>query len=256
MIHPTAIIDSSAEIHESVEIGPFTIVGPNVKIDEGCVIHSHAVIKGPTTIGKRNKIFQFCSIGEECQDKKYRDEPTELIIGDDNVIREGANIHRGTIQDEGKTVIGHRNLIMTYVHIAHDCVVGDDCIIASSAGLAGHTKLGNGVIIGGHSGAHQFCQIGDYAMVGMNSAVNKDIPAYVMAFGNMAKPIGMNFEGMKRRGYSKDAIQALRKAYKTVYRENNTVDEALVALAEAEQTHPEVKRFTDSIRRSERGIVR
>lgn len=256
MIHPSAIIHESAQLHESVEVGPFSYIGENVTIGEGCKIHSHVVIKGPTIIGKRNEFFQFGSIGEKCQDKKYADEPTQLIIGDDNTFREGVSLHRGTIQDESKTVIGSRNLLMTTVHVAHDCVIGDDCILATSATLAGHVKVGNGVIIAGHSGAHQFCQIGDFAMVGMNSSVSKDVPSFVLAHGNPASPVGMNFEGMKRRGYSKELISALRQAYKIVYREADTLEKALIALEPLEQQFAEVKNFADSIRRSNRGIIR
>ncbi|MDX1409022.1 MAG: acyl-ACP--UDP-N-acetylglucosamine O-acyltransferase, partial [Saprospiraceae bacterium] len=184
MIHPTAIIDPAAELAEEVQVGPYSVIGPDVKIGAGTVIAPHVVINGPTTIGRNNRIFQFASVGEECQDKKYKGEPTRLEIGDDNVIRESVTIHRGTIQDNSLTRIGSRNLLMAYVHVAHDCMVGDDCIFANNASIAGHAHVGNGVILGGMTGVHQFCKIGSYSMTSGCSFVTKDIPAYVMAAGN------------------------------------------------------------------------
>ena len=255
MIHQQAIVDKTAQIAEDVEIGPWSYIGPNVTIDSGTVISPHVVINGPTTIGKGNRIFQFASVGEDCQDKKYNGEPTRLEIGDNNTIRENCTIHRGTIQDESVTKIGNGNLLMAYVHIAHDCVVGDDNIFANNATLAGHVKVAHGVILGGFSGIHQFCQVGAYSMASMGSMVVKDMPAFVMVSGDTAKAHGMNFEGMKRRGYSKETIATLRKAYKTVYRQGLTLKVALAQL-ELLDSSAELQLFIDTLKSSSRGIVR
>ena len=255
MIHPTAIIDPTAQLAPDVQVGPYSVIGPQVTIDEGTVVNSHVYIKGPTKIGKRNHIFQFSSVGEDCQDKKYKGEPTQLIIGDDNQIRESCTIHRGTVQDEGVTRIGNNNLIMGYVHIAHDCVIGDNNILAQRATLAGHVLVDHDVIFAGFSGAHQFCKIGAYSMLGMGALTNKDVPAYLMVMGNPAKPTGMNFEGMRRRQYSQDCMGALKNAYKTVYMRGLKLEQALVEL-EQQAPDPHLQLFIDSIRRSERGIAR
>lgn len=255
MIHSTAIIDVKAEIAEDVEIGPYSIVGPDVKIGSGSVIASHVVLKGPTVIGKNNKIFQFSSVGEECQDKKYKGEPTRLEIGDGNTIREYVTIHRGTIQDQSLTSIGNDNLFMAYVHVGHDCIVGDDIIFANNATLAGHVTVGDGAILGGFTGVHQFCQVGAYSMAAMFSAINKDVPAFVMVQGNMASAHGMNFVGMKRRGYSKELIQTLRNAYRIVYRQGLSFDDAKSQLKSLEPS-PELTLFIESLESSQRGIIR
>ncbi|PCJ30258.1 MAG: acyl-[acyl-carrier-protein]--UDP-N-acetylglucosamine O-acyltransferase [Moraxellaceae bacterium] len=255
MIHPQAIVDKSAQIADDVEIGPWTYIGPNVTIDSGTVISSHVVINGPTSIGKGNRIFQFASVGEGCQDKKYNDEPTRLEIGDNNVIRESCTIHRGTVQDEGITKIGNGNLFMAYVHIAHDCVVGNDNVFANNATLAGHVSIAHDVILGGFTGVHQFCQVGAYSMASMGSMVVKDIPAYVMVGGDTAKAHGMNFEGMKRRGYSKQTIAALRNAYKLVFRQGLTLKSAIEKLDTIE-SFPELQLFIDTLKSSQRGITR
>lgn len=256
MIHPTAIVDPKAELASGVEIGPYSVIGPGVRIDSGTWIGPHVVLRGPTTIGKSNRIFQFASVGEECQDKKYKGEPTQLVIGDRNVIREGCTLHRGTAQDQGITRIGSDNLFMAYVHIAHDCVVGDGTIFANNATIAGHVHVGDGVILGGFTAVHQFCHIGAWAMTGFCSAVNQDIPAFVMVRGNMAEPHGMNFEGMKRRGYAPELIAKLRGAYKTVYMRGLKIEDALAQLAGDAAAYPEVNLFVESIRSSTRGIVR
>ena len=255
MIHPTALIDPAAELAEDVQVGPYSIIGPDVKIGAGTVVESHVVIKGPTTIGRNNHIFQFASVGEDCQDKKYNGEPTRLEIGDDNVIRESVTIHRGTIQDNSLTKIGSRNLLMAYVHVAHDCMIGDDCILANNASVAGHAHVGNGVILGGMTGVHQFCKIGSYAMTSGCSLVLKDIPAYVMVSGNPASARSMNFEGMRRRGWSKDVVSSLRKAYRVVYRQGLTLEQALAEL-EAMEPSDALQIFIDSLKASERGITR
>ena len=206
-IHPTTLIDSKAEIDSSVEIGPFCVIGPNVKIGAGSIIKSHVVINGHTTIGCNNEIYQFASVGEANQDKKYKGEPTQLVIGDSNVIRENATIHRGTIQDNGITTVGSHNLFMASTHVGHDCIVGDHNILANFAALAGHVVVGDHVILGGYTGIHQFCQVNSFSMCGMGSMVSKDVPRYVMVSGSPAKAHGMNFEGMRRRGVSAEVIR-------------------------------------------------
>lgn len=255
MIHPTAIIDSSARLADDVQVGPLTLIGPDVEIGAGTVIGSHVVIQGPTRIGNNNKISQFASVGAECQDKKYRNEPTRLEIGDDNVIREHVTIHRGTVQDNSLTRIGDRNLLMVGVHVAHDCLIGNDNIFANTTGIAGHVHIGDGVILGGMTGVHQFCKIGSYAMSAGCSFITKDIPAYVMVGGNPASARSMNFEGMKRRGWSAEVISNLRQAYKIVYRQGHTLEQAMAQL-EAMASDTELQYFIDSLRASERGITR
>ena len=256
LIHPLAIVDPSAKLADDVEVGPWSLIGPDVSIGAGTVIGPHVVVRGPTTIGKHNRIFQFASVGEECQDKKYKGEPTQLIIGDHNVIREGCTLHRGTVQDQGITRIGSHNLLMAYVHVAHDCVLGDNIIMANNATIAGHVHVGDGAILGGYTTVHQFCHLGAWSMSAANSAVFKDIPAFVMVGGNPASAHGMNFEGMRRRGYSPELVVALRKAYKTVYRQGLTLQEALVLLEEPASQHAEIALYRDSILASTRGITR
>ncbi|ADZ90431.1 acyl-ACP--UDP-N-acetylglucosamine O-acyltransferase [Marinomonas mediterranea] len=256
-IHPTAIVDSKAEIDSTVEIGPFCIIGPDVTIDAGTEVKSHVVINGHTMIGKDNEIYQFASVGEANQDKKYKGEPTRLEIGDRNVIRENATIHRGTVQDNGVTTIGHGNLFMASTHVGHDCIVGDNNILANYAALAGHVFVGDSVILGGYTGIHQFCQVNSYSMCGMGSMVTKDVPRYVMVSGNPCKAHGMNFEGMRRRGVPADVIKALRHVYKIVYKKGLTHEQALSDIQNSVFFEiPEVMAFVDSIKASNRGIVR
>ncbi|RRJ85496.1 acyl-ACP--UDP-N-acetylglucosamine O-acyltransferase [Aestuariirhabdus litorea] len=255
-IHDSAIVDPGASIGANVEIGPWSLIGADVEIGEGTVIRSHAVIKGPTTLGRNNQVFQFASIGEDCQDKKYAGEPTRLVVGDNNIFRECCTIHRGTVQDEGVTRIGSDNLFMAYTHVGHDCVIGNGCIFANNASVAGHVKVGDGAILSGMTGVHQFCHIGAYSMCAGGSTIFKDVPAFVMAAGSPAKANGMNFEGMKRRGYSKPVMQSLRKAYKTVYREGLTLEEALERLRSQDHHEPELQLFIESLQNSTRGIVR
>lgn len=256
MIHEQAIIEPGAQIGKNVKIGPWTYVAKDVVIGDDCEISSHVVINGPTKMGKGNKIFQFASIGEECQDLKYKGEPTELIIGDNNVFRESCTIHRGTIQDESVTRIGSNNLFMAYTHVAHDCVVGNHCIMANNASIAGHVHVGDHAILGGMSGVHQFCHVGAHSFVAANALVLKDVPAYVMASGQPAGPFGLNAEGLKRRGFDKSAIMAIRRAYKSVYRKGLTIEEAMAEIAEMEKETPEISLFADSIKASNRGIIR
>ena len=216
MIHKTAEIDPRAELAEDVEVGPWTIIGPDVCIGPGTVVGPHVVIRGPTKIGANNHIFQFSSVGEECQDKKYKGEPTRLEIGDNNVIRESCTIHRGTVQDNGITRIGNDNLLMVNVHVAHDVMVGDHAIVANNASLAGHVHVDDHAVLGGYSAVHQFCHIGAHSICGAGSVVLKDVAAYTVVNGNTASAHGINVEGMRRRGFSKEAITALHKAYRIV----------------------------------------
>jgi len=255
LIHPTALVDPTAWLADDVEVGPFSVIGPDVTIGAGSVIGPHVVVKGPTTLGERTRIFQFASVGEDCQDKKYAGEPTRLVMGDDNVIREGATLHRGTVQDRGETTIGSRNLLMSYVHVGHDCVIGDDCILANQATLAGHVTVGNFAILGGLAAVHQFCHFGDHAMAGGGSIITKDTPAYVMINGNPAEARGLNLVGLRRRGFSSEAINALSASYKLVYRQGLTVEQALAEMRR-QFPLPEVSHFADSIERSTRGIIR
>ena len=256
MIHSSSIIDPSAKIADDVEIGPFCLVGADVEIGSGTRIESHVILKGPMKIGERNHIFQFSTLGDGSPDKKYKNEPTTLVIGNENIIREGVTIHRGTVQDRGETLIGDRNLIMAYSHIAHDCVLGNDIVLTNQAALAGSVHVGDGAILGGYAIVHQFCSLGSYSFCAMGSAVNKDIPAYVKVRGNPAKPFGINVTGIKRLGYSKDSIEALRSAYRSIYRKKLTVDEAIEELKELRKEHQEVDLFLNSIEKSTRGISR
>lgn len=256
MIHPTAIIDPTARLADDVKVGPWTIIGPNVEIGAGTIIHSHVVIKGPTTIGQHNTIYQFSSVGEDTPDLKYKGEPTRLEIGDHNIIREGVTIHRGTVQDRGVTIIGNHNLIMAYAHIGHDSIVHNHTILVNNSALAGHVEIGDWAILSGFTLVHQFCKIGAHAFTGMGTAVGKDIPAYVTVNGNPAAAFGINSEGLKRRGFSTEAISDLRKAYKIVYRQGHTVDEALEKLTAMLEQCAEVQLLIDSMSQSERGIVR
>lgn len=217
MIDPRAAIDPDAELDEGVTVGPFTVIGAGVRIGAGTEIGSHAVINGRTTIGRDNKIFQFASVGEDPQDKKYAGEDTELRIGDRNVIREFATVHRGTVQDHGVTRLGDDNLLMAYTHVAHDCHIGDHVIMANAASLGGHVQVGDWAILGGFTIVHQFCRIGAHSFAGMGSAITKDVPPYVLSGGNPTKPRGINSEGLQRRGFDADSIAAIKRAYRKIY---------------------------------------
>ncbi|HET8816467.1 MAG TPA: acyl-ACP--UDP-N-acetylglucosamine O-acyltransferase [Pseudidiomarina sp.] len=254
MIHSTAIIDPKAKLGKHVSVGPYTIIGPDVEIGDDCVIGPHVVIRGPTIIGRNNKIFQFASVGEDCQDKKYAGEPTRLEIGDNNVIRECVTIHRGTVQDQSLTKIGSDNLLMAYVHVAHDCVVGDHVILANNTTLAGHVYVGDWAILGGFTGVHQFCHIGAHAFTAVNSVVVQDIPPYIMAQGHNAVPRTINSEGLKRRGFSAEQVMRIKRAFKMLYRQGLTVAEAIVEMQtlDAEEIQP----LIDFVRSSQRGIIR
>jgi len=256
LIDPRAIIDPTADIADDVEIGPWSIIGPGVSIAAGTVVHSHVIIKGPTKIGRNNRIFQFSSIGEDTPDLKYQGEPTTLTIGDNNIIREGVTIHRGTIQDRGETIIGNDNLIMAYAHIGHDSVLGNHCILINNASLAGHVHVDDWAILGGYTLVHQFCRIGAHSFTGMGSAIGKDVPAYVMVSGAPASARSINAEGLRRRGFSKEDIAAVNKAYKLVYRRGLTVDEALEELNALKQNSSKVEALIESLQKSTRGIIR
>ncbi len=255
-LHSTALVDSNAELADDVEVGAYSIVGPHVSIGEATVIGPHAVVTGRTRIGARNRIFQFASVGEIPQDRKYGGEPTAVEIGDDNVIREYVSIHAGTAQDRGTTAIGHRNLLLAYVHIAHDCVVGDDATFSNNAQLAGHVTIGDWVTMGGFTGVHQFCRVGAHAMIAAGAIVLQDVPPFVTASGYPAKPAGTNNEGLRRRGFSAADIAIVRKAYKTLYREGLALDDAKSALATAAREHAVLAPLVAFLAEPGRGIVR
>ena len=257
MIDPTAIIHQDAVIGEAVEIGPYSVIGPNVEIKTGSRIESHVSINGPTVIGKDNHIFQFCSIGGDPQDKKYKGESeSALIIGDGNTIREFCTINRGTGDGGGITRIGNNNWIMAYVHIAHDCLVGDHAVFANSTTLAGHVQIDDYVILGGFTGVHQFCHIGRHSFAAISSVIVKDVPPYLMVTGNTAKPNGLNREGLKRHNYSSASIKYLSKAYKVLYREGLLLKDAIEKLEQLSEKCQEVTVFAEFIKASKRGIAR
>lgn len=255
LIHSTAIIDSSAQIGKGVSIGPYSIIGPHVDIGENTWIGPHVVINGPTQIGSNNRIFQFSSIGDIPQDKKYKGEQSKLIIGNDNTIREYVTINRGTELDRGCTTLGDRNWIMAYVHIAHDCIVESDTIFANGATLAGHVVVEEFAILGGFTLVHQFCHVGTHSFCAMGTALNKDLPPYVIASGNYATTHGLNKEGLRRRGFSEECIQALHKAYKLLVRSKSTKDDSLDEVRSLAEKFPEVGKFLRFIQSSERGII-
>lgn len=255
-IDPRAVIHPQAKLAPGVSVGPFSVIGPDVEIGEGTAIESHVVIKGPTRIGKHNKIYQFTTLGEATPDLKYKGEPTTLTIGDHNIIREGVTVHRGTIQDRGDTFVGDHNLLMAYVHIGHDSVVGNHCILVNNAALAGHVVIGDWAILSGYTLVHQFCHIGAHSFTGMGTAVGKDIPAFMMVAGAPAAARNINIEGLKRRGFTREDIAALTQAYKTLYRRGLTVDEALAELREQASANAHVQTLINSVAASTRGIVR
>ena len=256
MIHSTAIIADSAVLADDVEVGPYTIIGDHVEIGAGTKVDSHVVINGPTRIGENNHIYQFASIGDDPQDKKYRSEDTRLEIGDRNTIREYCTISRGTVQDKGVTVLGDDNWIMAYVHIAHDCQIGNKTIMANNTTLAGHVHVGDWAIFAGFAGVHQFCHIGAHSFLGMYAGVNQDVPAYVMVFGLPGAPAGINNEGLKRRDFSKEQIRNIKNAYRIVYRNGLKLAEAISELEGLVDDQPELQVFLESLKTSERGVIR
>ena len=256
MIDSRAVVSDRARLHRDVSVGPYSIIGPDVEIGPGTRIESHVVVKGPCVIGEDNRIFQFASIGDDPQDKKYAGEVTELVIGDRNTIREYCTINRGTVQDTGKTRVGHDNWIMAYVHIAHDCVVGNQTVLANNTTLAGHVHVGDWAVLGGFTGVHQYCRIGAHALTGIFTAVTKDIPAYVTAAGRPAVPRGINAEGLRRRGFGTARIGRIREAYRTIYRQGLKLEEALDILRGRAESQEEIRILLDSITRSSRGLIR
>lgn len=255
-IHPSAIIDPSAELDSTVEVAAYAIIGAGVRIGAGSSVGAHAVIYGRTEIGQRNQIHAHALVGGDPQDKKYAGEDTLLAIGDDNVIREFTSLHRGTEQGGGVTRIGNGNLVMAYVHVAHDCVVGDHTILANSAALAGHVVIEDYAILGGFSLVHQFCKIGAHAFTSMGSKINCDVPPYVVVAGEMSVPKGINSEGLKRRGFSAEQIAAIKRAYRTLYLSGMPLAAAREKLAEQAQSAREIQTMVEFIDRSERSILR
>jgi len=255
-IHPTAIVHEGAKLAPGVSVGPYSVIGEHVEIGEGTVIGPHVVISGHTTIGRDNQIFQFSSIGEVPQDKKYDGEPTRLEIGDRNVVREFCTFNCGTVQDAGATRVGNDNWIMAYVHLAHDCQVGNNTIFANNAQLAGHVTVGDFAILGGFTVVHQFVHIGAHAITAMGTIVLQDIPPYVTAAGNTAKPYGLNTEGLKRRGFGSDTLARLKRAYKTLYKSGLTLEQAKQSLKEQVADCPEIQPMLEFLDTSGRGIIR
>ena len=256
MIHKLASIDAKAKIHEEVSVGAYTVIGPEVEIGKGSKIHSHVVIEGPTLIGSDNEIFQFASIGGDPQDKKYKGEKTYIEIGNENVVREGVTINRGTVQENSLTKIGSNNLIMAYCHVAHDCEISDEVVLVNNASLAGCVKIDKGAILGGFTLVHQFCHVGQYSFSAMGSSVGKDIPAFVRVSGNPALPRGLNTTGIKRLNFKKEVSDALKETYKILYLRNLKLNDAISEITQRFDKISEVQVLIDSITSSNRGIVR
>jgi len=255
-IHPTAIIEPGAQLADDVSVGAYSIIGEKVRIGSGTWVGPHVVLKGNTTIGSNNRIFQFCSLGEMPQDMKYAGEDTELVIGDGNTIREFCTFNTGTVQGGGVTRIGNANWIMAYVHIAHDCILGNHIIMANNAALAGHVTIGDHAILGGFAGIHQFCEVGEHAFVSFASHVNQSIPPYVTVSGEKATVKGVNTEGLKRRGFSAEQIQNVRRAYRTLYRSGLTLEDARESLRKMAEEAQEIRLLVDFLGHVERGIIR
>ena len=257
-IHPTAIISEKAKIATSATIGPYCIIGADVEIGNDCSFLSHVVVKGPTIIEEGNIFYQFSTIGEDTPDKKYKGEKTKLLIGKKNIFREGVTIHRGTIQDKNETIIGNENLFMAYTHVAHDCIVGDNNVFANNAGIAGHVVVGNNITIGALTTIHQFCKIGDFSFVGMNTSITMDVPAFVKVAADPARVVGLNSVGMTRGGIDQKTIALIKKAYKVLYRRNLKIQEALskLEIIYKETSNENLNVFIKSISLSERGILR
>ncbi|UDF34898.1 UNVERIFIED_ORG: acyl-ACP--UDP-N-acetylglucosamine O-acyltransferase [Shinella sp. XGS7] len=260
MIHATAVIDPKAELDSSVSVGPYTVIGAGVRIGAGTTVGPHCVIEGPTTIGRDNKIFQFASLGAAPQDKKYAGEPTQLIVGDRNTIREFCTMNRGTVQDDGITALGDDNWIMAYVHLAHDCKVGNRVIMANNAQLAGHVHVGDWAILGGFTAVHQFVHIGAHSMTGLGSILFQDLPPFIMAAGNIAEARSFNLEGLKRRGFTPEQLNAVKQMYRLLYRRGLTVDQAQIEMAGLQASHPEardtIQLMLDFLKTASRGIIR
>jgi UDP-N-acetylglucosamine acyltransferase len=255
-IHPTALVDPAAKIANNVSIGPFSIIGAEVSIGAGTIIESHCVITGHTQIGEHNRFYAYCAIGCDPQDKKYANEPTRLLIGDRNSFFQNVTVSTGTSQDHGITQLGNDNWIMAYAHIAHDCIVGDNVILANAATLAGHVKVGDYAILGGLTAVHQFCTIGEHAMAGGGSIIVQDLPPFVMCEGNRAIARGFNSEGMKRRGFTEQDIRAVKSAYRILYRSGLSFEEARAQIIELANVEPALSSYVKFFNSSSRGIVR
>jgi len=256
VIHPTALISSSAELHEDVRVGPYTVIGPDVQIGRGTRIGAHVVIKGPTFIGAENRIFQFASIGEDPQDMKYSGQSTRLEIGDRNTIREYCSVHRGTVQDRGLTTIGHDNWLMAYVHIAHDCVLADHIIMSNNATLAGHVVVHEYAVFSGLCAVHQFCRIGAHSFIGGVTAITRDIPPYITVYGQPPVPRGVNAEGLRRCGFNADQLRMIKEAYRILYRSGLRLVDAQEKLTQLSREHPELRILVDFLGASTRSILR
>ncbi len=256
MIDPRAIVDPGAEVDPSVEIGPFAVIGAGVRIGAGSWVGSHAVVKGPTTLGRDTRVFQFASIGDAPQDRKYAGEPTKLTVGDRNVFREFCSINRGTAQGRGETRIGDDCLFMAYSHVAHDCIVGNQCIMSNCTALAGHVELGDWVILSGYAAIHQFCKIGAHAFLANNAAVTRDVPPYLLVAGSPAEPKGINSEGLKRRGFDGERIAAIKRAYRALYMSGANLADARKQLAEMALESDDIRAFSEFIERGERPLLR
>jgi len=256
LIHSTAIIDSKATIAEGVKIGPYCVIEGEVNIGSGTVIEAHVVIQGPTQIGEDNHFFQFSSIGAAPQDKKYAGEPTTLVIGNGNTFRENVTVNRGTVQDLGETRIGDDNWIMAGVHIAHDCIIGNHCILANATALAGHVTVNDWAILGGYTLVHQFCHIGEHSFCGMGSVINQDVPNFVVVSGNLAIPRGINLEGIKRRGFTTEQVNLIKKAYRSLYRSGNKLNIAIEAIQDLNDSQGSLESMIQFLKNSKRGIVR
>ncbi len=256
LVHPSAIVDPTADLAADVEVGAYSIVGAGVTLGSGTIIGPHVVIGARTRFGARNRVFQFASIGEIAQDRKYGGEPTTTTIGDDNVFREFSTVHAGTVQDRGDTTIGDHNLFLAYTHVAHDCVVGSRTTFSNNAQIAGHVRIEDWAVLGAFGGVHQHCRVGAHAMVAAFAVVLQDVPPYVTVQGYPAKPHGTNNEGLRRRGFSADDILAIRRAYKTLYREGLSFDEARTRVAAAAAGAPALAPLADFLASAGRGIVR
>lgn len=256
MIHPSAIIDPTAELDENVSVGPFCVIGADVRIASGSEIGPHVVINGTTDIGHDNRIYQFASVGENPQDRKYAGELTRLEIGDRNVIRESVTINRGTVQDEGITRIGNDNLFMAYIHVAHDCIIGNNVIMANASSLGGHVQIDDWAILGGFTLVHQFTRIGAYCFSGMGSAIGKDVPPYTMVEGKPARPRGINAVGLKRHGFSQEDLTSIRRAYKNLYKSGLPLEQAISEIAGMQDDAPVLKPMVEFLRSRARSIIR
>ncbi|SIN76615.1 acyl-[acyl-carrier-protein]--UDP-N-acetylglucosamine O-acyltransferase [Sulfurivirga caldicuralii] len=256
LIHPTALIDPKAQLDEGVRVGPYSIINGDVHIGAGTIVGPHVVIQGPTRIGEDNHFYQFGSIGAAPQDKKYHGEPTRLVIGNGNTFRENVTLNRGTVQDRGETTIGDDNWIMAGVHIAHDCVVGNHTIFANASALAGHVEVHDWAILGGYTLVHQFCRIGAHSFCGMGSVINQDVPDFVVVSGNLAEPRGINTEGLKRRGFTREQMAIIKKAYRILYRTGNRLEQALEEIELINDAQGTLDSLIAFLKNSRRGIVR